>query len=348
MKKYVIIPSYQPDGNLYNTVKAEFDRGYSIIAVDDGSGEKYKKFFDDIKDYAEVLTHVENMGKGAAIKTAVRRIRDICGDSVEEEGIIGVMDSDGQHLPDDMDKVLFLAEENKGCYCLGAREINKKMPWKSRFGNSLTRGIFRLVSGVKVSDTQTGLRAFDISLCSDMISVPGNRYEYETNTLLYAAKKNIPIKEVKIETVYHDNRNTCSHFRAVKDSIRIYKDILKFTGSSLFCFLIDYGFFNLFLFLFRAVSNADLISNISARIISSTCNYFLNCKLVFGKKSSTKSLFSYFALAVFILVANTLLLKFYEYVGVPVRIAKLVTEITLFLISFLVQKLIIFKNKKNQ
>ena len=69
------------------------------------------------------------------------------------------MDADGQHLPEDMIKLLEFAEMNHNTLVLGTRMVGSRMPLKSRLGNLITRGVFHLVSGVKVSDTQTGLRA---------------------------------------------------------------------------------------------------------------------------------------------------------------------------------------------
>ncbi len=67
------------------------------------------------------------------------------------------------------------------------------MPLQSRLGNRIARAAYRLVSGIKVSDTQTGLRAFDSELTEKMISVEGERYEYEMNVLMAFAKKGIPM-----------------------------------------------------------------------------------------------------------------------------------------------------------
>ena len=93
------------------------------------------------------------------------------------------------------------------------RDVGQKMPLRSRFGNTVTRAVFRLLSGVYISDTQTGLRAFDSSLFDLMLEIEGMRYEYEINVLMRLAKERVPIREVPIETIYHDRKNTVSHFR---------------------------------------------------------------------------------------------------------------------------------------
>lgn len=120
-----------------------------------------------------VLRHEENRGKGAAIKTALGYIKDKT-DGVEA---IGVMDSDGQHLPEDMMKLLAAASLNKEALVLGVRAVGKDMPTRSRLGNKITRNVFRMVSGVAVSDTQTGLRAFSPELVERLLSIEGEEYE---------------------------------------------------------------------------------------------------------------------------------------------------------------------------
>ena len=80
---------------------------------------------------------------------------------------------------------------------LGVRLVGKDMPFKSRLGNGITRVGFSLVSGVKVSDTQTGLRAFDASMIKELLEVERERYEYETNVLLQLTRRKFPIQDAR-------------------------------------------------------------------------------------------------------------------------------------------------------
>ena len=148
------------------------------------------------------------------------------------------MDADGQHLPDDMEKLLMKATAEPMALIVGSRTIDRNVPWKSRMGNLITRRIFRMKTGVEVSDTQTGLRSFSTRLLDFMLDIEGERYEYEMNVLVTCAKANIPIIEVPIETIYHDKGNSCSHFRKVRDSVRIYRQLLKFSFVSFSSFLL--------------------------------------------------------------------------------------------------------------
>ena len=225
----VIIPAFQPDKTLMAITDQLWSMGYRIVVVDDGSGDGYQEIFDAVSDISILIHHPQNRGKGAAIKTALSYIRDEMWDC----DVVGVMDSDGQHTTEDMRRVLEFAECHRKTLVLGVRSVGKDMPLKSRIGNQLTRNIFRLISGVSVSDTQTGLRAFSQELIKKLLTVDGDRYEYETNVLMEMAKTKIPIMEVPIDTIYHDSSNSCSHFHAFKDSVRIYKNLLKFTLSSM-------------------------------------------------------------------------------------------------------------------
>lgn len=339
----VIIPAYKPDKTLIMLADRLWDYGCRIIVVDDGSGEKYNSIFDKIKENCIVLSHCENRGKGAAIKSALAYVEAEMWDKSQ----IGIMDCDGQHLPEDMMKLLAEAGNHRDSLILGVRKVGKDMPLKSRFGNQITRMIFHMASGVKVSDTQTGLRAFDSMLLQEMRSIEGERYEYEMNVLMMLAKTGVPIREVPIHTIYRDKENSTSHFRVVWDSIRIYKDILKFTLSSLSSFILDYLLFTILMIFLPHTAALVLTANILARLISAFYNYSMNCSFVFHTEKKAATAVSYFGLAGFILVMNNLILEFLvQFCHVSVYPAKLVTECVLFLMSWLVQNYVIFRKER--
>lgn len=338
----VIIPAYQPDKTLLKIVEELWDCGCRILVVDDGSKAEYRPIFDGIRDIAIVLTHGKNRGKGAAIKTAMRYIQN----EVWGCDVIGVMDADGQHMTADMMALAEFSRKHRGALALGVRDVGRKMPLKSRLGNQITRGVFRLVSGLKVSDTQTGLRAFSPELIPELLQVEGDRYEYEMNALMAFARAGIPIVEFPIHTIYRDQSNSCSHFRALADSVRIYKDILKFTLSSLSSFALDYIlFFVIMLFLPKEAAYV-LFANVAARMVSAYYNYAMNCRFVFHAAKRAGTAAGYFALAGLILAGNSILLEiFVNVLHVSVYPAKLLTECLLFLASWLVQKGVIFRKE---
>jgi glycosyltransferase involved in cell wall biosynthesis len=219
----VIIPSYNPDNKLVKLVEGLTETGFErIVVVNDGSVAQCKKYFDQVgKIGAYVINHKVNKGKGRALKTAF----EYC---IKDDECIGVItvDGDGQHLIKDI-YACAQAMVNEDRVIIGTRNFDsQEVPFRSRFGNSLTRFVFRVLCGIRISDTQTGLRAIPKRYLRQMASYQGERYEYETNMLLMMKKDNIKWSEVIISTVYLQD-NESSHFNPIKDSWKIYKIIFK-------------------------------------------------------------------------------------------------------------------------
>lgn len=340
----IIIPAYEPDQNLVRLVRGLVEKGYCVVVTDDGSGEMYRPIFQQIWENAIVLTYEKNMGKGKAIRTALRYIRE----NLQEAGTIAVADADGQHDIADVEHVLAVAALNKDSLVLGARSFGADIPKASRVGNVITRNIFQLLSGIRVSDTQTGLRAFSGELAELFLTVPGDRYEYEMNVLCFCAKKKIPILEIPVKTIYHDKENSCSHFHKLRDSLSIYRQIIKFALSGGSSFVLDYILFGLLCWLFGKYRFGVVCSNVAARICSAVFNYQMNARYVFhGQDTGRNTALSYFMLALAILLCNNLVLSFYmEVLTISPMTAKIFTELTLFLISFVVQNFWIFRRRR--
>jgi len=341
MKMTALIPAYEPEPVLLELIGELKAALFDIVVVDDGSGPDYSEIFGKASADAAVLTHEKNLGKGAAIKTGLKYISE----HRPEGCTVVTLDADGQHRISDALRVCTDADAHPGALCLGSRSFTGKVPLRSRFGNSLTRRVFKLSTGKYVRDTQTGLRAFSSSLIPFMLSVGGERYEYEMNVLLECAKRNTPIRETDIATVYSDG-NACSHFNPLRDSFLIYGEIFKFAASSLTGFLVDYGLYSLLVILTAGLGTASVpISNVTARIVSATVNFTINKKLVFkSDKSAVITGAQYFMLAACILLGNTLLLSWMvNGLGVNRFAGKIVTELTFFTLSWLAQKFIIFR-----
>ena len=352
-----LIPAYEPGEKLISLVHDLRDRGFDIVVVDDGSGMDYRDTFEEVSHDAVVLTHPENRGKGAALRNGLSYIlnymaydevartpsgvRELSG----RDAVVVTVDADGQHLPDDVLRVARIAGNRRDALVLGSRALEEDVPARSRFGNTVTRHVYSAVTGVRVHDTQTGLRAFSRDLIPALLEIEGDRYEYEINMLLTLATEGYTIIEERIETVYEDN-NSGSHFRTVRDSFRVYKEILKFSASSLASFAIDYCMYAVLLTLTGTLgmTHGLVISNIGARLVSGTANYTMNRKLVFKSRTGfAKSAAQYIALAVLILAGNTLVLSLLAGTfGINSMIAKLITEILFFVISWTVQKYVIF------
>lgn len=343
---FLVIPAYEPDIRLIELLKETAAAAdYKIIVVNDGSSQDFDPIFLESSKYATILKHVENKGKGAALKTAFNYILA----NFSDECTIVTADSDGQHKIKDILSVEKAALLHRDCLVLGTRRFSGSIPFRSRFGNTVTNMVFKMAATVKLNDTQTGLRAFSGRHLPLMAAIEGNRYEYETNVLLRWADHRFPFYEEPIASVYIGN-NKASHFHPLRDSFLIYKEILKFTSSSLLSFVADYGLYTLLLAITSTLplTISVTVSNITARLMSGALNYTLNRKFVFkSKESIRRTALQYFLLALTILLLNTVLLNVFIHTIIQNRyIAKIVVEMLLFVFSITIQKHIIFRKKK--
>lgn len=337
MKRYALIPAYQPDDTLVRLSAQLEHEGFDVLLVDDGSDAACAGVF-AAADAVQVLRHPVNRGKGAALKTGLAWLKE----HAQAPCVVVTADADGQHLPGDILRVAEEAQLHPDSLVLGSRSFQGEVPLRSRLGNAATRLIFRLTSGAWVGDTQTGLRAFRETQLDQLLSIPGERYEYEMNVLLELARAGTPLRELGIETVYQSG-NPTSHFRALRDSGRILGEVLRFSASSLVSFCVDFGLFCLF----SGLTGLVALSNIMARLLSAGVNFTLNRSLVFrGQGDWPTQLRRYALLAAGVLLCNTFILKALTLGGLAAPVAKLVTELGLFLGSYAIQRRVIFRTRE--
>lgn len=348
----IVIPSLDPDERLLEVIKGVREKGFhDILLVDDGSAPQNQHWFEEARrDFGcVVLRHPRNLGKGRALKTAFEWLKE---NRPRGFGCVTI-DGDNQHHPDDIAACAdrSIKEEGKALV-IGARDFSAKdIPPKSRFGNRFTSFVFRVFCGLKVSDTQTGLRVIPSRLYPLMLEISGERFEYETNMLLRCKTENIPIVEQTIRTIYIDD-NKATHFHPVKDSLRVYGIIIRFCLSSILAFLVDYGLFNLFYdAVFRNLSFRLSLSTALARVISSVVNFTVNRKAVFHSSAPLLSTtVKYYILCVLQLLTSIGLLKLLSMLfgqgSFIMAVLKLAVDITLYFISFRVQNYWVFRQKK--
>jgi len=347
MKFAILIPAYEPDEKLlhlvHDLIKMPFPH---VFVIDDGSSKKCEAIFEKIEriDKCTVLHHSINQGKGAALKTGMQTI-------LEQDNLYAgciTVDADGQHLPEDIWRVAAAAEASSNCLVLGSRNFNQEnVPTKSRLGNLITRKVVGLLSGISVSDTQTGLRGIPASLMQTCMHITGDRYEFEMNMLMKAFRTGFPVREIPIQTVYIDENST-SHFRPWKDSFKIYKEIFKFCFSSLLCAFIDIGVFTLaYTMLPFSATQLILWSTFFGRMVSSFVNFNLNRTMVFENKDRLMpQAAKYYSLCVLQMLCSWMLLTGLNIIGFSnMIIGKVVVDGFLFGVSFLIQHVFIFRKK---
>lgn len=348
----LILPSLNPTDKLEGVVKSAIDAGFAnIVLVDDGSSPDHKAPFARCACLpgVTVLSHEVNRGKGAALKTAFAWLQSSRPD------ILGAVtaDGDGQHLAADILRCTRALYENPGTLIMGCRNFDlPHVPEKSKKGNKITSFIFRTGCGIRLSDTQTGLRAVGREHFPALLEIGGERYEYETNMLLEFHRRGIPFTEVEIETVYEDN-NSGSHFRPVRDSLRIYKLIIKYMLSSGASAIVDLAAFWLFHRLLGGFLGdlAVAVCTVLARALSSFVNFNMNKKLVFGSRSGYgRAMGRYYILCVIQLCVSAALVwllgrLFSTSASWLLTLLKALVDTALFFVSFHIQREWVFKEK---
>lgn len=212
-----LIPAYDPDMKLIELVDQLKKNAFEIVIVNDGSGPEYAGIFEKCSENAHVIGYESNSGKGYALKFGMTYILQNCPES---EGFI-TADADGQHSVKDIcrvrDELLGGAE-----FVITVRNLHRKAPFLSRIGNGMSRFMFAIANARYLPDNQSGLRGFSGRHIEWMLKVAGFKYDYELNVLLVAEKQGIKLTKIPIETIYFDN-NSGSHFKPVKDTLRIYR-----------------------------------------------------------------------------------------------------------------------------
>ena len=340
---YVLIPAYQPDARLPRLILElhRADPSTKIVVVDDGSGQKFSDIFEaSATAGAHVISYEHNRGKGYALREGFTWIRDVAGDSPE---CVVTADADGQHTLNDIFRVGRRCTDT-GKSVLGVREFVGHVPARSRIGNTATSALFWLATGWKLKDTQTGLRAFPVALLPALLEVQGDRYEYELRVLLHLAKFRHPVTQIPIETIYEAG-NPTSHFHPLQDSARIWAPLLKFAASSGVATIIDY----VLVLVLNALTGALFFPVIAARLVSASVNFAMN-RRVFEATGVPlrRSALRYAALAVAVIAGSYTMLAVLTGIGMPLWIAKIIADTTMYLVSYSAQSRYVFAPAQEQ
>jgi len=340
---YVLIPAYQPDARLPRLILElhRADPSTKIVVVDDGSGQKFSDIFEaSATAGAHVISYEHNRGKGYALREGFTWIRDVAGDSPE---CVVTADADGQHTLNDIFRVGRRCTDT-GKSVLGVREFVGHVPARSRIGNTATSALFWLATGWKLKDTQTGLRAFPVALLPALLEVQGDRYEYELRVLLHLAKFRHPVTQIPIETIYEAG-NPTSHFHPLQDSARIWAPLLKFAASSGVATVIDY----VLVLVLNALTGALFFPVIAARLVSASVNFAMN-RRVFEATGVPlrRSALRYAALAVAVVAGSYTMLAVLTGIGIPLWIAKIIADTTMYLVSYSAQSRYVFAPAQEQ
>lgn len=346
----VIIPVLNPGYNLINLVRVIKQSGFEyVVIVNDGSSEEYNDIFAEVSKQqgVTILRHCVNLGKGRALKTAINFVINEYPKCV---GVITV-DADGQHTIKDiqaMNKALLQYQgENK--IILGCRTFEDtdelKVPLRSKIGNVCTKYIMRYLCNLKVSDTQTGLRAIPRQYLPKLVETAGERYEYETNMLLQLTTGGAQITEIPINTVY-EGQNEVSHFHPLRDSWMIYKTIIAYSLSSMLSVVVDNL---LFIVLLPYINNVWILTFIG-RAAAALVNFTVNRNVVFKKRDHVWNTFLKYILLVLLsgTVSAFAVSKISSWMGDISIIVKICVESVLYFFNYYIQKNFVFIKKQNR
>jgi glycosyltransferase involved in cell wall biosynthesis len=218
-----IIPAYQDEKHIGDIVRRTRERLNQVLVVDDGSSDHTAQRARETG--AEVIVHNQNRGKGEAIKTGLAHWLALANPSGaqpdQEIAWIILLDSDGQHLPEEIDRFLTVAASStQPTFLIGNRMNNTaEMPFIRRVVNRyMSRQISRLC-GQEIPDTQCGFRMLNRQLVPELLG-GGDRFDYDTEVLIIASRKGCRIESVPITTVYTDQ---VSKIRPLRDAIRFLK-----------------------------------------------------------------------------------------------------------------------------
>ncbi len=340
----VVIPAYQPGTVLVDLVAALPAALHSvglgavpILVVDDGSAPGHAPVFAALAGLPGVhlLRHAINLGKGMALRTGINAA--LAG----FPGLLGVVtaDADGQHLPDDIARVAATLCGQPGALILGTRSFDHTTPLRSRFGNLLTRTVFRGFTRAAVADTQTGLRGLPRAVAERVLRIGIAGYELEFESLVVEVRRGTPIVQLPITTVYEPG-NPTSHFNPLRDSLKIYFVFLRYSLLAVSAALLDYLLF----FAIFSLTGTLLTSVLAGRVLAGWLYFLAARRQVFRVRGDIRRQALLFTLVVAASAIATyglvtvLLLVF----GLPLLAAKLVADLVLFFANFALQRIFVF------
>lgn len=215
MKILLVIPVYNNVETIWDVIKKSRILNPDILVVNDGSTDGTGNILEYFEKTLNLLNIPVNKGKGNAIREASEWAR--------RNGFSHILtiDADGQHDPDEIDKFLNAIKSTPDSIIIGCRDFSVHgIPFLSRIGRKLSNTAFRILTGVKLIDTQSGFRAYPINTDSKLKCL-SNRYDFEMEIILKAALQKINIKEISVSVKYTDKTRQASNFKPLKDTLRI-------------------------------------------------------------------------------------------------------------------------------
>lgn len=209
----VLIPTYNNHKTLSRVLDGVLQYTQNVIVVNDGSTDTTAQILAKYPQLT-VLTLSKNKGKGIALQTGFKKALELGYDYAI------TIDSDGQHYPSDLP--LFFKEieaSTAPILLIGSRNMSHdSVPKKSSFGNKFSNFWFKFETGISLSDTQSGYRAYPLHYIP--LKFYTSKFEFEIEVIVRTAWNGIAVKNIPIQVLY-DPSERVSHFRPFRDFTRI-------------------------------------------------------------------------------------------------------------------------------
>ncbi|HEX6386682.1 MAG TPA: response regulator, partial [Anaerolineae bacterium] len=209
-----VIPAFNEERFIGSVVLKARKYAQTVIVIDDGSSDATAQVARDAG--AMVLCHSSNQGKGAALKTAFHMLRD------HHPQAVVMLDGDGQHLPEELARVVAPVLVGEADIVVGSRYLEKqsRVPRHRIVGHWVFNWITRVVSGVPASDSQSGYRAFSPKAI-EALSFYSNGFSVESEMQFIIRENDLRFVEIPITIRYEDRpkRSVITHGLAVLNGI---------------------------------------------------------------------------------------------------------------------------------
>lgn len=223
----VLIVTHEPSLALLDLIEPLISAGSSaIIVVDDGSSSSREWLLRKLA--LEPTVHLVRLstpqGRGAALKTGIQYFIDYLR---HYTGLVTV-GPDGEYSPEDVLRVARALHRSPKLAIVGAREFPDDRPVGSAVSDRVVRLLFRVFTGVALSDVQTRLRALPTGLLPRLLRIPGSRFEYELASLFYIARIGYPLAEHAV-LARAGSYTAEPEFRRLSDSVSMLRALLNHT-----------------------------------------------------------------------------------------------------------------------
>ena len=225
MKFITIIPAYNEEAAI-NKVVTNSLKYSDVLVVDDGSSDKTGDL--SRQAGAQVITHNENMGKGAAIKSGIEYALK------NRYHAVVMLDGDGQHDPKFIpESVQILDDNDLIIYSRFLEGTPQNMAFQRRFSNRLTTSLLKCTTGYHLTDSQSGFRVFSDKAGSVFLNIPYDDYEFESEMLYQASLNNLNVKELAIPSSYQGEKSYITSIKIIKYIYYILKLFLRYLNRRL-------------------------------------------------------------------------------------------------------------------